>query len=122
MLIPILGLNTNRERKIIRPTKVGIARQFGDNYHKRTNIKSLPPTPLPLRTSYSNNDLFIADKAISVFRRSKDHYYKWIFTYEADSNSDSLILKNIEIDENNSKFLFSIKYKIIGCDIEFGKE
>lgn len=105
----------------------GIATPAYDIYHKKHSISILSSTQLHLLTSYANNfsifyNLFITDKTISVYRRGYDFYYKWIFSYQLESKSDSLVLKNIEIEENNSKFLLSSRYKKDGCNIEYGEE
>lgn len=50
-------------------------------------------------------DLYILDSTINIFRRGKDFYYKWVFTYERTVNNDnSIALKKIKLDEDKSVF------------------
>lgn len=88
--------------------------------------KSISNTPLHLGGScYSSNRdyyLFITDGRIGLFRRSYDYYYKWIFRYESERTADKIIIKNVEIDEENSQFYFSLRNKIEECDVDYNKE
>lgn len=88
--------------------------------------KSIPDGPLHIIDyyySYNRNYKFLMnDEIIGLFRRSYDYYYKWIFRYESERTADKIIIKNVEIDEENSQFYFSLRNKIEECDVDYNKE
>lgn len=126
--MPIFCSIENRENIIQKSKKNIKSLQFKDINVKETTTYVKPDTPLHLSTSDYAGDgfdyyVFVIDETINLVRRKTYSYQKMVFTYKSKlENNNITTLSEIKLDENNSKFLFSLDDYLDGCTADYGKE
>lgn len=127
LLMPVL-CSTDRKFHSIKRSKNFVSSNHLNPIHsKEDTVYVVPQHPYHFSASdFINNKyyaIFLVDSAINVIRRGKDYYYKWVFTYTEEKQSDNtLTMKTIAIDEEKSKFMLSARDGKSQCSDSKGVE
>lgn len=123
LVLPILCSKGKRGTIFNRIKKSEKSRHLNGINVKEVGIAVLPESSYHIGGgNYNYYAIFVTDESIYLVKRSKDYYHKMVFTYEKQTKNDVIALSKIEIDEDNSKFLFNSDETKDGCTAENGKE